>query len=84
MKDKLINSGYIEGTENDSDIYIINTCTVTNTSDNNTNNTNITNNSSNNTSIDNSLFSIENIIILALSLIIGFLAIVLIDTIRNR
>lgn len=34
MKDKLINNGYIEGKESDSDIYIINTCTVTNTSDN--------------------------------------------------
>ena len=34
MKDKLINSGYIEGNIDDSDIYIINTCTVTNTSDN--------------------------------------------------
>ena len=34
MKDKLLNNGYIEGKENDSDIYIINTCTVTNTSDN--------------------------------------------------
>ena len=34
MKDKLINNGYILGNENDSDIYIINTCTVTNTSDN--------------------------------------------------
>jgi len=34
MKDKLLNKGYIEGSENDSDIYIINTCTVTNTSDN--------------------------------------------------
>ena len=34
MKDKLINSGYIEGSELNSDIYIINTCTVTNTSDN--------------------------------------------------
>ena len=34
IKDKLINSGYIEGNEDDSDIYIINTCTVTNTSDN--------------------------------------------------
>ena len=34
MKDKLINSGYKEGNINDSDIYIINTCTVTNTSDN--------------------------------------------------
>lgn len=34
MRDKLINSGYIESTFKDSDIYIINTCTVTNTSDN--------------------------------------------------
>ena len=34
IKDNLINNGYIEGEENDSDIYIINTCTVTNTSDN--------------------------------------------------
>jgi len=34
MKDKLLNNGYIEGNEIDSDIYIINTCTVTNTSDN--------------------------------------------------
>ena len=34
MKDKLVNAGYLEGSENDSDIYIINTCTVTNTSDN--------------------------------------------------
>ena len=34
MKDKLINNGYIEGREDNSDIYIINTCTVTNTSDN--------------------------------------------------
>ena len=34
MRDKLINNGYIEGNELDSDIYIINTCTVTNTSDN--------------------------------------------------
>lgn len=34
MRDKLINSGYIESTLQDSDIYIINTCTVTNTSDN--------------------------------------------------
>ena len=34
MKDKLINNGYIEGSMDDSDIYIINTCTVTNTSDN--------------------------------------------------
>ena len=34
MRDKLLNTGYLEGTELDSDIYIINTCTVTNTSDN--------------------------------------------------
>lgn len=34
IKDNLINNGYIEGNEDDSDIYIINTCTVTNTSDN--------------------------------------------------
>jgi len=34
MRDKLLNSGYIEGNEDNSDIYIINTCTVTNTSDN--------------------------------------------------
>jgi len=34
MRDKLLNNGYIEGSDNDSDIYIINTCTVTNTSDN--------------------------------------------------
>ena len=34
MKDKLLNNGYVEGNEVDSDIYIINTCTVTNTSDN--------------------------------------------------
>jgi len=34
MRDKLINSGYIEGNQDNSDIYIINTCTVTNTSDN--------------------------------------------------
>ena len=34
MRDKLLNTGYVEGTELDSDIYIINTCTVTNTSDN--------------------------------------------------
>jgi len=34
MRDKLLNKGYKEGTELDSDIYIINTCTVTNTSDN--------------------------------------------------
>ena len=34
IRDNLINNGYIEGNEDDSDIYIINTCTVTNTSDN--------------------------------------------------
>ena len=34
MRDKLLNNGYIEGTEDNSNIYIINTCTVTNTSDN--------------------------------------------------
>lgn len=34
MKDKLINSGYVESDGKDADIYIINTCTVTNTSDN--------------------------------------------------
>ncbi len=34
MRDKLINNGYKEGNEDDSQIYIINTCTVTNTSDN--------------------------------------------------
>ncbi len=34
IKDKLINNGYIKSNENDADIYIINTCTVTNTSDN--------------------------------------------------
>ena len=34
MKDKLINNGYKLGTKDNSDIYIINTCTVTNTSDN--------------------------------------------------
>ena len=33
IHDMLINDNYIEGTEEDSDIYIINTCTVTNTSD---------------------------------------------------
>ncbi|MBO7718857.1 MAG: hypothetical protein J6S29_01750, partial [Methanosphaera sp.] len=55
-----------------------------NTSTNNTNDSNITNNSSQDIQDNNSMFSIENIIILALSLIIGFLAIVLIDTVRNR
>lgn len=34
IKDKLINNGYIESDEKGADIYIINTCTVTNTSDN--------------------------------------------------
>ena len=34
MKEALEDAGYIYGNEDDSDIYIINTCTVTNTSDN--------------------------------------------------
>ena len=34
IKDKLIESGYIEGSKEDADIFIVNTCTVTNTSDN--------------------------------------------------
>lgn len=34
MSENLINNGFIIGNESDSDIYIINTCTVTNTSDN--------------------------------------------------
>ena len=34
MRDILLNNGYIEGEIDNSDIYIINTCTVTNTSDN--------------------------------------------------
>lgn len=34
MKEKLIDKGYIEGNKDNSDIYIVNTCTVTNTSDN--------------------------------------------------
>ena len=34
MRDKLINSGYIESDKDTADICIINTCTVTNTSDN--------------------------------------------------
>lgn len=33
MRDKLVNKGYIEAEDN-ADIYIINTCTVTNTADN--------------------------------------------------
>ena len=34
ISDMLLNNNYIKGSEEDSDIYIINTCTVTNTSDN--------------------------------------------------
>ncbi len=34
IKNKLVDNGYIEGSKEDSDIYIVNTCTVTNTSDN--------------------------------------------------
>ena len=34
MKENLEACGYVQGYEDDSDIYIINTCTVTNTSDN--------------------------------------------------
>ncbi len=34
IKDKLINSGYVYSDADSADIYIINTCTVTNTSDN--------------------------------------------------
>ena len=34
MKENLEANGYVQGSEDDSDIYIINTCTVTNTSDN--------------------------------------------------
>ena len=34
MKENMEASGYVQGTEDNSDIYIINTCTVTNTSDN--------------------------------------------------
>ena len=34
MRDNLLNNGYIEGSIDDADIYIVNTCTVTNTSDN--------------------------------------------------
>lgn len=34
MKENLEANGYVQGNEEDSDIYIINTCTVTNTSDN--------------------------------------------------
>jgi len=34
MKERLLDSGYKEGNEDNSDIYIINTCSVTNTADN--------------------------------------------------
>lgn len=34
MKEKLLAAGYIEGNRDDADIFIVNTCTVTNTSDN--------------------------------------------------
>ncbi len=34
IEDNLINNGYIKSDDTDADIYIINTCTVTNTSDN--------------------------------------------------
>ena len=34
IKDKLIDAGYTEGTKDDADIFVVNTCTVTNTSDN--------------------------------------------------
>ena len=34
IKDKLIDAGYIEGDKDCADIFIVNTCTVTNTSDN--------------------------------------------------
>ena len=34
MMEDLERCGFVKGTETDSDIYIINTCTVTNTSDN--------------------------------------------------
>ena len=34
IKDKLIDAGYTEGNKDDADIFIVNTCTVTNTSDN--------------------------------------------------
>ncbi len=34
IKETLLNNGYKEGKEEDSDIYIINTCSVTNTADN--------------------------------------------------
>ena len=34
MKESLVNSGFIESTYDDANIYIVNTCTVTNTSDN--------------------------------------------------
>ena len=34
IRDILINNDYIESDDNSADIYIVNTCTVTNTSDN--------------------------------------------------
>lgn len=34
MRDLLISHGYIESKDDDADIYVVNTCTVTNTSDN--------------------------------------------------
>ena len=34
MSEDLIKNGFFKGTDTDSDIYIVNTCTVTNTSDN--------------------------------------------------
>ena len=34
IKDKLIDAGYTEGSKDNSDIFVVNTCTVTNTSDN--------------------------------------------------
>ena len=35
MKDILINNGFIEATDDEiADIYVVNTCTVTNTADN--------------------------------------------------
>lgn len=34
MRDLLIDHGYIESNDDDADIYVVNTCTVTNTSDN--------------------------------------------------
>ena len=34
MEENLINHGYTKSNDKDADIYIVNTCTVTNTSDN--------------------------------------------------